>query len=73
MDQKSPAAVEPRAYSIDSLVTMGFGSRSFLYEQISTGRLLAKKSGRRTLVLASALDDYCRSLPDAREEFDRSR
>jgi hypothetical protein len=51
---------------------MGFGGRTFLYEQIANGRLAAKKSGRRTLILAEALADYCRNLPDARGTIRRA-
>lgn len=68
MDRKTPK-VEPRAYTINSLVSMGFGCKTFLYEQIKNGRLVARKLNKRTLVLARDLDAFCESLPSAQEEF----
>lgn len=69
MDEK--VKVAPRAYSIGSLISMGFGSRTYLYEQIKAKRLVAKKFGKRTLVLAQDLEEFCRNLPDAAEDFEK--
>jgi hypothetical protein len=51
------------AYSIGELPSLtGFG-RSKIYEEISAGRLVARKVGTRTIVLASDLAVYLQSLP----------
>lgn len=55
----------PRAFTIADLTARGFGSRSFLYDQIAAGHLTAKKCGRRTLIMAEALHEYWKGLPDA--------
>ncbi|MCB1782629.1 MAG: helix-turn-helix domain-containing protein [Alphaproteobacteria bacterium] len=39
-----------------------------LYEEIKSGRLKAKKFGKRTLVTAAALEDWLNSLPDYETE-----
>lgn len=70
MDRK-PKTVgpAPAAYTLDSLVSMGFGCRSFLYKQIKEGKLRALKLNKRTLVLAKDLDTFCDNLPSAQDEF----
>lgn len=35
-----------------------------LYEEIKAGRLKAKKFGKRTLITATALEEWLNSLPD---------
>lgn len=40
----------------------GFG-RTLLYEAIRDGRLIARKNGRRTVILRSDLDDFLSGLP----------
>ena len=39
-----------------------------LYEEIKSGRLKAKKFGKRTLVTAAALEDWLNNLPDYETE-----
>ena len=51
------------AYSIDDLVKIGVGSRSHIYEEIRSGRLIARKQAARTIVLATDLDTYLQALP----------
>jgi len=65
--------VGPRAFTIDDLIARGFGSRSFLYDQIACGRLVAKKAGRRTLIMSEALREYWENLPNAEPAGRRGR
>ena len=51
------------AYTIDELVELGCGSRSFLYEKIGDRKLKASKRGKRTVVLAPDLEAWLASLP----------
>ena len=44
-------------------VLVGVG-RSFLYNEIAAGRLVAKKAGRRTIVSRDDLSDWLSRLPD---------
>lgn len=41
-------------------------SVSKLYEHMQAGTIVAKKDGKKTLILASTLDGFLVSLPDAR-------
>jgi hypothetical protein len=54
---------EKDAYSIDELAEKGPVGRSKLYEAIAAGRLIARKEGRRTIVLRDDYLNYLRSLP----------
>jgi hypothetical protein len=40
------------AWEVDGLSETGCGSRSFLYEEIAEGRLMAIERGNRTVILA---------------------
>ncbi len=51
------------AYSIDEIVEIGPLSRSSLYEAIRDGKLVARKSGRRTFILSEDYERFLRSLP----------
>jgi hypothetical protein len=55
---------EKRAFTIDELKHAGLGSRTFLYQQINSGRLRARKLGRRTVVLAEDRAAFEASLPE---------
>lgn len=59
---KSPRSTEaePLAYSVDQLP---YG-RTYAYELIRTGKLKAKKSGRRTIITPEAWREHLDSLPD---------
>jgi hypothetical protein len=53
------------AYSIpEAMEATGIG-RSSLYEDISAGRLMARKRGSRTVILARDLAAYLEALPVA--------
>lgn len=54
----------PHAYGIADLVQAGPFSRSKLYEEISAGRLPAKKAGGRTIILADDWQRYLANLPN---------
>lgn len=56
MDQK-------HAYSIAEVLKLIPLGRTRLYEEISVGNLPVRKVGRRTLVLASDLDQFLCNLP----------
>ena len=51
------------AYTINETVDQGAGSRTVIYEAIKTGKLKAKKRGKRTIILAADLTQYLESLP----------
>jgi excisionase family DNA binding protein len=54
---------ERQAYSPDEAAELYGVGRSFIYEQIATGMLLAKKAGTRTLIKASILEIWFDNLP----------
>jgi excisionase family DNA binding protein len=57
------APISKLAYSVEEvsrLVPMG---HSKIYEEIAAGRLVARKNGRQTLILAHELADYLEALP----------
>ena len=56
MDQK-------RAFDIVEICERTGLGRSKIYEQIGIGRLVARKVGRRTLVLERDLKDFLEALP----------
>jgi excisionase family DNA binding protein len=41
-------------------------SRSKLYEEVAAGRLKALKAGSRTLIPTTSIDDWLKSLPNAK-------
>ncbi len=56
------------AYTIPEAVETGAGGRTAIYEAINAGMLKAKKRGKRTIILATDLDEYLKNLPDFRTE-----
>ena len=66
MPEKSDAS-RPLAHSIDGACEEADCGRSYLYGQISAGRLRAKKMGRRTIILDEDLRDFLMRLPDYNE------
>jgi excisionase family DNA binding protein len=68
MDEKIPQQTEPRrrvreAYSPDEAADLYGVGRSFIYEQIASDQLIAKKAGTRTLIKASVLEVWFENLP----------
>jgi excisionase family DNA binding protein len=54
------------AYSIDDVTKLTGVGRSFVYEEIKSGRLLVRKAGRRTLIFDADLSAWLASLPEKR-------
>jgi excisionase family DNA binding protein len=57
--------MERVAFSIEEAGEAAGVGRSFVFEEIRAGRLVAKKAGRRTLIAAADLMDWLKSLPTA--------
>lgn len=51
------------AYRIDDLVETGPFGRTFLFEAIRDGKLVARKAGRATVILASDWQAFIDGLP----------
>ena len=62
MPDKSDAS-RPLAHSIDGACEEADCGRSYMYGEISAGRLPAKKMGRRTIILDEDLRDWLKRLP----------
>jgi hypothetical protein len=52
------------AYSVDDIVKLVGIGRSLLFEELAAGRILAKKIGRRTVILETDLSAWLKSLPE---------
>ncbi len=52
-----------KAYSPDEAAAAYGLGRSFIYEQIASGQLIAQKAGTRTLIKASILEIWFDNLP----------
>lgn len=52
-----------RAYSINDLADGGPEGRTTIFKAIKEGRLIARKSGRRTIILDEDYEAYLKSLP----------
>jgi excisionase family DNA binding protein len=57
---------EPLAYSIETAAVVSDHSRTTLYRAISDGRLVARKSGGKTVILRSDLETFLYGLPVSR-------
>lgn len=57
--------MEALAYSLDDASLLAAVSKSYLYSQIASGRLVARKRGRRTVILADELSSWLHGLPRA--------
>ena len=56
-------AHEKLGMTINELIAASGVGRTKVYEQIRGGRLVARKCGRRTVILASDARDWLRNLP----------
>ena len=54
---------EALAHSVDEAAEVANLGRSFIYEEIRAGRLVARKAGSRTLILHPDLVNYLANLP----------
>ena len=52
------------AYTVDEACKRSRTSRAFLYQEIASGKLRAKKRGRRTVILPADLQSWLESLPN---------
>jgi hypothetical protein len=59
------AALSPAGAPVPSAQYLSGLSRTIIYEYLASGRLLAIKRGRRTLVTWESLTEYLASLPPA--------
>ncbi len=57
------AATNPIALTIRDAVQLSGVSRSTLYRAIKTGDVVARKHGRRTIILADELRAWLQDLP----------
>ena len=64
-DQRKPP--EPFAYSIDDICKSGPWGRSFIYDEIKAGRLIARKARGRTIILPSDMKAYLAALPTIKD------
>lgn len=53
----------PLAVSVEEAASRAGVGRGFLYQEIGSGRLRARKAGRRTLILLDDLAAWLTSLP----------
>jgi hypothetical protein len=49
--------------SIKQAMAASGEGRTKLYEEIASGRLKARKAGKRTIILSSDLEEYLQNLP----------
>jgi hypothetical protein len=55
--------MEPLAFSIPQACEASCSGRTKIYEAINAGELIARKRGKRTLILAEDLQRWVKSLP----------
>ncbi len=58
-----PTPLEQLAHTIDEVCKIAKVGRSSTYEEIRSGRLIARKCGRRTIILATDLHAWLDRLP----------
>ena len=59
--------MEKLAYTIDEAAALTNHGRSFLYRMIREGKLRARKSGAKTLILPADLEAFVTALPVSRD------
>ena len=57
--------LEPLAYTIDELCIVAKVGRTTVYKEIAAGRLIARKVGRRTIILPSDSQSWLANLAQA--------
>jgi hypothetical protein len=63
--EKSDAGIQPLTVTIPEAIRLSGLSRSELYRQLSAGRIRARKSGSRTLIVWASLQTHVEALPPA--------
>jgi hypothetical protein len=71
-DGDGPAPL-PLAYSIPELAAASGFSRAFLYLEVASGRLILRKKGRRSFVLAEDARAWLRDSPPTRHQGAREQ
>lgn len=56
------------SYSIQEVRSITGIGQTKIYEAINQGLLLAKKYGRRTIILKDDLEDFLNNLPDMKQK-----
>ena len=67
MDTNLSDGLSKLAHSINWICEDSNLGRTFIYNEIKAGRLIARKAGRRTIILDSDYRDYLAALPTAGE------
>ncbi|MFI0843957.1 hypothetical protein [Mesorhizobium sp. IMUNJ 23232] len=62
-DDKPPIVFPKFDYTVDELLEVSAGGRTLLYDAIGEGKLIARKEGRRTVILHDEYLAYLKSLP----------
>jgi excisionase family DNA binding protein len=65
-DQEQEMDNKPLAHTIKAACQVSGLGRTTIYAALKAGSLSARKSGRRTLILAHDLEDFLNKLPPAR-------
>ncbi len=58
--------LEPLAYTIDESREAARVGRTTIYQEIAAGRLIARKVGRRTIILRDDLESWLARLAQAK-------
>ena len=59
----APAALPMPGFSVNQLAAAGPISRNKIYDAIADGSLVARKLGKRTIILPTDWEDFLKSLP----------
>lgn len=65
MNKRVGGYPDKKALSISEVLDVVPFGRTALYEVLKSKKLVARKLGRRTIILAADLDDFLRGLPVA--------
>jgi hypothetical protein len=63
--QHSEQRFQKLAFSIDDVVALSGVGRTLVFAEIKIGRLVARKCGRRTVILLIDLQNWLNSLPSS--------
>ncbi len=67
MDSNLSTGPNKMALSIDESCAAAGVGRTLIYQEIGAGNLIARKAGRRTLILCSDLETWLNSLPNSKK------
>lgn len=67
MFQRTENQHKPLAYSPQEAARVAATGVNTIYQELNAGRLVARKLGRRTLILAADLEAWLLSLPSMKE------